>query len=417
MKKRILSILLALCLVLTLLPSVALAGDPFTRLVDLDGTSHLLFKDYGRDGSADDSGPGWSWDGKNCILTLNGYTGKSIGSDNISKLVLAGGSVNRLNSMSLSGYTDMNGVELPVTIEGTGELIIYNTEVDRYGTKERIPAFQIGRSTPLLFGGNLEMTGGTNEGDSSPLVFAEHEEDYVGYPRVCRYATTSAGEKAYYVRIASSSSNQVSSSPVTASPQPATTEKPTTSTGFADVADNAWYYEAVEYVNKPVYDGYNYGLMDGITATEFSPNTNADRATIVTALCRRFNFDIEGNPHYDKAFSDVPEKLGAVVGWAVSSGVVTGYGNGRFGPNDPVTREQFAVMLYRYVQSKNDWRDATVRADLSVYSDQSQISDWAVEAMSWANASGYITGTTSTTLNPKGNITRAEVAMILMRLC
>lgn len=414
MKKRILSTLLMLCMALALMPDSAWAGEPFTTLTDLDGTTHTLFSNISTwNGTGSDSGPGWSWDGENRVLTLNGYTGKSINSDNMSKLVLADGSVNKLESMALYGYTDIEGTKLPVTIEGTGELILCGIQVEYYSTKKDVPAFQIGSSTPLLFGGNLEMTGGTRETDSAPLIFTERE--VAGYTYTRKYATTSTGEKAYFVRIAPSGLVSEQNKPSTSNTQNGT-NTPTNGDRYSDVAKNAWYYEAIEYVSKPVYDGYGYGLMDGTTKSEFSPNANADRATIVTALCRRFNFDIEGNPFYEKVFSDIPEELGAIVYWAVSSNIVAGYGDGRFGPNDPVTREQFAVMLYRYAQSKHEWRDTSVRADLSAYSDSAQISNWAVEAMSWANASGYITGATSTTLNPKGNITRAEVAAILLRL-
>ncbi len=416
MKKRLLSTLLVLCMVLVCMPGMALAGEPFTTLKDLDGTTHTLFSDISSwDGKGSESGPGWSWDGKNCVLTLSGYIGKSIRSDNMSKLILADGSVNKLEEVALFGDTDMNGVNLPVTIEGTGELIIYNTQVDRYGTKERIPAFQIGTGTPFSFGDKLGMTGGTNEGDSSSLTFMEHEGQY----RTHKYASTSAGEKAYYVRIAPSGSVTEQNKPsenTTANNTPNNPTAPADGGRYSDVAKNAWYYDAVEYVSKPVYEGYDYGLMDGGVDGKFSPNANADRATIVTALCRRFNFDVEKNPSYEKIFSDVPEKLISVVYWAVTSNIVTGYGNGTFGPYDPVTREQFAVMLYRYIESKGEWRDKSPRADLSLYTDSNQISSWAKEAMSWANASGYITGKTSTTLDPKGNITRAEVATILLRL-
>lgn len=415
MKRRVVPFLLVLCMALAWMPGTALAGEPFTTLIDLDGKDHLLFENYGINWPGDDSGPGWSWDSENCVLTLNGYTGKSISSDNMSKIVLADGSVNKLEMMNLRGNKNIDGVELPVTIEGSGELTIYNTEIKPYGTKERIPAFQIGTSTPLSFGNNLKMTGGTSEEDSSPLTFVEHEVNYEGYMLTRKYATTSTGEKAFYVRIAPSGS-------VSAQDKPSennVANNPTTSVDggrYSDVAKNAWYYDAVEHVSKPVYEGYDYGLMDSATTTSFSPNANADRATIVTALCRRFNFDIEKNPSYRKIFSDVPEELGSVVYWAVTNDIVTGYGDGTFGPYDPVTREQFAVMLYRYIEYKDGWRDLTPRADLSSYTDSGQISSWAKDAMSWANASDYITGKTNATLDPKGNITRAEVAMVFMRL-
>lgn len=422
MQKRLLSAMLALCMVLAWMPRTALAGEPFTTLIDLDGTEHLLFKNYGRDGAEDESGPGWSWDGENCVLTLNGYTGKSISSDNMSKLVLADESVNKLERMALWGDTDIKGVELSVTIEGSGELIIYSTNVDQYGTKERIPAFQIGTSTPLIFGGNLKMTGGTSEGDSFPLTFVEHAENDAGYMRTRKYATTSAGEKAYYVRIAPSN-------PITEQNKPSTdhaqngTNAPASDSRYSDVAKDAWYYEAVEFVSKPANNSVDYGLMDGSSSTVFAPNSNADRATIVTALYRKSGdgYELGNNPNQKFPYSDISREILPIVYWANDCNITTGYGDGRFGPNDPVTREQFAVFLYRYAQEKysrthnDDKYELSARADLSVYTDSSKISSWATEAMSWANARGFITGVTDTTLNPSAYVTRAEVATILMR--
>ena len=90
-----------------------------------------------------------------------------------------------------------------------------------------------------------------------------------------------------------------------------------------------------------------------------------------------------------------------------------GYGDGRFGPKDNITREQFAAILYRYSAFKSC--DTSGTADLSAYTDASEISDWAAEAMQWANAQGLITGRTATTLVPWGEATRAEAAVILMR--
>ena len=103
----------------------------------------------------------------------------------------------------------------------------------------------------------------------------------------------------------------------------------------------------------------------------------------------------------------------AAVNWAAANDIVTGYGSGKFGPMDPITREQMAAILFRYADFKG--MDTTARADLSGYTDAGDISAYAVEAMSWANAEGFITGTTATTLKPQGSATRAQVATILTR--
>ena len=101
------------------------------------------------------------------------------------------------------------------------------------------------------------------------------------------------------------------------------------------------------------------------------------------------------------------------VNWAAANSIVNGVSETSFAPDDPITREQMAAILYRYAQFKG--YDLTADNDLSAYADASQISAYAAAAMRWANAEGLITGVTSTTLNPKGDATRAEVATILMR--
>ena len=103
------------------------------------------------------------------------------------------------------------------------------------------------------------------------------------------------------------------------------------------------------------------------------------------------------------------------VRWASSVGVVGGYPDGSFGPDDPITREQLAVMLYRYADYKG-W-DVTELADLSAFTDAESISGYAVTALRWANAAGIVGGYNDSTLRPQGNATRAQIATILMRFC
>nr|WP_302666485.1 S-layer homology domain-containing protein [uncultured Agathobaculum sp.] len=184
-------------------------------------------------------------------------------------------------------------------------------------------------------------------------------------------------------------------------------EKPgTTTTPFTDIAANAWYADAVEYV-------YENGIMNGTSATSFSPNETTTRGMIVTMLHR-----LEDTPSAaSSGFMDVA--AGAwyadAVAWAAANGVVNGVSDTAFAPETAITREQLATILYRYAQLKR--YDVSVSGNLSGYADASQISDYAMTAMQWANAAGLITGNTATTINPTGNATRAEVATILMRFC
>ena len=176
---------------------------------------------------------------------------------------------------------------------------------------------------------------------------------------------------------------------------------------FEDVSDTAWYADAVAYAYENV-------LMSGVSSTRFSPGVTTTRGMIVTILHR-----MEGEPAPDGTafFSDVSS--GAwyrdAVLWAAENGVVAGYGGGRFGPGDPITREQLTVILARYADQEgydlSDW------ADLSAFSDAGSVSSWAEDAMAWACGAGLISGTGGGKLSPKGNATRAQVAAILMRFC
>ena len=175
---------------------------------------------------------------------------------------------------------------------------------------------------------------------------------------------------------------------------------------FSDVEASKWYSEAVKYV-------YQNGLMNGTSSTTFTPTGTTTRGMIVTMLYR-----LEDEPSATASkFTDVASGsyYADAVAWAAANGVVNGVTDALFAPDTAITREQLAAILYRYAQLKG--YDVNKSNDLSVYTDAEQISAYATEAMRWANATGLITGNTSTTLNPKGNATRAEVATILMRFC
>lgn len=176
---------------------------------------------------------------------------------------------------------------------------------------------------------------------------------------------------------------------------------------YEDVTEEAWYAEAFRYVIE-------HGLFQGMSDTEFAPNLNMTRAMLVTVLHR-----LEGKPVPSTAsgFEDVPADTWYTdaVAWARVSGVVKGYSDTVFGPEDNITREQMATILYRY--AKNKGYDVNQNVDYSHYEDSGMVSYWAAEAMSWANATGLIIGRSETTLNPRDTATRAEVATILMRFC
>lgn len=177
---------------------------------------------------------------------------------------------------------------------------------------------------------------------------------------------------------------------------------------FTDVAADAWYHDAVAYV-------YDNGMMNGVTENTFAPNATTTRGMIVTMLHR-----LEGKPgvNYLLPFGDVPEGLWytEAVRWAASEGIVNGVSDTSYAPDNAITREQMAAILYRYAQYKG--YDTSVGGmSLAEYTDADQISSYATTAMQWANENGLITGRTDTTLIPQGTATRAEVATILMRFC
>ena len=174
--------------------------------------------------------------------------------------------------------------------------------------------------------------------------------------------------------------------------------------------EGAWYYDAVRYV-------YEHGLMNGTSATTFSPEGTTSRGQIVTILWRVAGSpDMEGEIWgYPFADGDATAYYGTAVYWARMNGIAGGYGDGTFGPDDPISREQFAAMLYRFAQERG--YDVTASADLSGYADVDKVSGYALEAMRWANAEGIINGTSGATLTPQGQATRAQAAAMLMRFC
>ena len=184
-------------------------------------------------------------------------------------------------------------------------------------------------------------------------------------------------------------------------------EDETVKANFADVAADAWYADAVQYV-------YENGMMSGTSETTFSPDLTTTRGMIVTILYRLEN---EPTVTGTTAFTDVAadQYYANAVAWAAQNGIVSGIDATTFAPNNAITREQMAAILYRYAQFKG--YDVSAKADLSVYTDAAQVSTYATDAMAWANGAQLITGTSQTTLTPAGNATRAQVATILMRFC
>ena len=171
---------------------------------------------------------------------------------------------------------------------------------------------------------------------------------------------------------------------------------------FTDVHPDDWFFDPVAWV-------YSQGLMTGTSATTFAPNTTTTRGMIVAILHR-----LEDVPTAEAAdFTDVASDAwyADAVNWAASAGIAAGFEDGSFRPNDAITREQLAAILYNYATYKG--MDVSARADLSRYSDQP--SAWASDVVSWAVGEGLLYGVSDDILAPQGGATRAQVAAILER--
>lgn len=176
---------------------------------------------------------------------------------------------------------------------------------------------------------------------------------------------------------------------------------------FTDVVKGAWYHGAVEYAIKG-------GLFNGTSKTSFEPDSKMTRAMLVSVLYRLAG---ESAVKVENSFSDVPsnEWYSDAIYWSNSNDIVGGYGNGIFGTNDSITRQDMVVILYRY--AKNRGYDVSTDAGnkLLSYEDNFKVSEYATSAMQWAVDNELIQGTSKNILSPQGTATRAQVAAILMR--
>ena len=226
---------------------------------------------------------------------------------------------------------------------------------------------------------------------------------YTGGVQVRQIEATETGDKTFYARW----QKTVLPPPPVTPGTPVTPARPAAPVGlpFADVSGSDWFYNDVRYV-------YEKGIMDGTGADRFSPNAPLTRAMIVTILYR-----MAGSPSVSGSsdFTDVAagKWFAKAVAWAAANGIVNGYGSGLFGPNDPVTREQLAAILYRYAVY-GGMTAVTLEENLGGFADTAQLSAYAIQAMNWAVGQGLINGSGSN-LVPKAQATRAQVAAIIHR--
>ena len=174
---------------------------------------------------------------------------------------------------------------------------------------------------------------------------------------------------------------------------------------YEDVPDAAWYAESVRYMS-------DRSLMNGVGGNRFDPDGLVTRAMFVTILYR---LDGAAELSEPSRFEDVSENsyYRRAVAWASNNGIVGGYNSKQFGPDDHITREQLAVILYRYATKKG--QDTTQKSTLEQYIDADQISAYALDAMRWAHAEGIVNGVSSSALGPQSSATRSQVAAMVMR--
>ncbi|MCC8080233.1 MAG: S-layer homology domain-containing protein [Oscillospiraceae bacterium] len=214
-------------------------------------------------------------------------------------------------------------------------------------------------------------------------------------------------DTAVYVTSAKKSSGGGSSSSATAAAQTESEEQGSAAAQFTDVDASAWYSEYIDYVVEN-------GLMNGTGAETFEPEAATTRGMIVTILYR-----LAGEPEAsgEYSFDDVAADAwyADAVAWAAENGIAGGYGDGSFGSEDVITREQLATILYRYAQLKG--YDVSIGEETNIlsYDDALEAGEYAIPALQWAVGAGLINGTSASTLSPQGSATRAQSAAILAR--
>lgn len=189
--------------------------------------------------------------------------------------------------------------------------------------------------------------------------------------------------------------------PACAAENPAAPSAAPSAGAFTDMADDAWYAEAVRFCSEQ-------GIMGGTTDTTFSPDASMTRAMLAAVLCR-----MAGSPAVTAGTDFTDVAVGAwysdAISWASGSGLLSGYGNGLFGVDDPVTREQAAAVLWRYAGTPESGTTG------DAFADGASISTWALTAVNWAKANGLLNGKTGNRFDPKAELTRGETAVLLYR--
>ena len=441
LKRKILSLLLTLALTLTIMPVFtipALAVDADYGLI-FDAASGKMYLDVTGAGTVASNiayeytaGSGTTWTGAAGVLTLNNFSWVTpaviplyiVGGE--VTINLAAGSVNTFTSTAAGVTSHSDGIcadysqgsdNLNITGEGTLNAISGDVSTSNYEsrgiflrgtltvTDSTVNAVAVRGSDMII---DINIYSGTQKITNLNGQLTVAVSPYNGPVPVAVWYLSDAGE--------------LEKIPCTYDPETETvtfvidhlsvyvigldTDVPPFVNPFTDVTEDDWFYDAVRYV-------YERGLMTGTTATMFSPDTTTTRGMIATILYR-----IAGEPDVGTTnpFTDVTagEYYTNAVIWAAENGLVTGYGDSRFGPDDEITREQMATILFNYIEmiGKGPQGAWMIRLD---YADVADISEWAFSAVAFLTIKNIIQGKPGRLFDPQGNATRAEAATILMR--
>ena len=338
-------------------------------------------------------------DGDTVTIDMNGETEvpaeifeEIAGKDITVELDMGGGVTWTVDGRDVPEDTDLSDLDLGVDMDTSGiSADVINTVTGEYG------AVQVSLEHDGAFGFALTLTaplGRENAGYWANLYHYDEGEEALTFETSARIAAD--GSAALRMTHASQYAIVI--------------DEKSHALPFEDVGTDAWYSDAVAYV-------YRNGLMSGTSGSTFSPDAAITRAQLVTILWR-----MAGSPQVNGLmdFDDVSQDAyyTEAVRWAASEGIAGGYGNGLFGSDDPITREQMAAILYRFAQHMG--YDVSIGEDTNIlsYTDALDVSGYAVAALQWACGAGIIRGTgDGSTLTPQGGATRAQAAVILTRFC
>ena len=338
-------------------------------------------------------------DGDTVTIDMNGETEvpaeifeEIAGKDITVELDMGGGVTWTVDGRDVPEDTDLSDLDLGVDMDTSGISVdVINTVTGEYG------AVQVSLDHDGAFGFALTLTaplGRENAGYWANLYHYDEGEEALTFETSARIAAD--GSAALRMTHASQYAIVI--------------DEKSHALPFEDVGTDAWYSDAVAYV-------YRNGLMSGTSGSTFSPDAAITRAQLVTILWR-----MAGSPQVNGLmdFDDVSQDAyyTEAVRWAASEGIAGGYGNGLFGSDDPITREQMAAILYRFAQHMG--YDVSIGEDTNIlsYTDALDVSGYAVAALQWACGAGIIRGTgDGSTLTPQGGATRAQAAVILTRFC